>query len=170
MWDVFGTGQGRAGWMPYVILWLRVAFGAHCLLSGVNYFLPLVPPPPINLSPAGQFVKEMDVVGLYALIKVVEIVAGVLLILNRFVPLALVIEMPTTLSIFYLNTFVDGQPRQLYTGPRELLYNVLLIFAYWAYFRAMLVPNAQLSPLWKGSLSDKGTNPVTGETEGKFLS
>lgn len=169
MWDFFGTEGGRTGWKGYAILWLRVAFGAHCLVSGLNYFFPFAAPPAINISPAGLFINEMDAVGLFALIKVVEVIAGVLLITNRFVPLALAIEMPTTLSIFYLNTFVDGMPRQLYTGPRELFYNGILILAYWAYFRAILSPKAVLASAWNGALSSEGTNPITAETTGKVL-
>jgi len=160
MWDFFGTEHGRAGWHSYAILWLRIAFGAHALLSGINYFYPLIPPAPVNLSPAGPFVAEMDAIGLYALIKVVEIVAGLMLIANVYVPLALLIEMPTTMSIFFLNTFVDGSPRQLYTGPRELFYNGVLMLAYWAYFRALVTAKPIYTPLWRDGRDSRGRDPV----------
>ena len=164
--DFFGTLGGEGGWLPYAILWLRIAFGVHCLLSGVNYFVPLVPPAPIQLSPSFEFISQLDAVGLYQFIKLVEICVGLQLIFNFYVPLALVFEMPTTVSIFYLNTFVDSAPRQLYTGPRELFYNMVLIAAYWAYFRPLLSNPAVWSPIWRGGLSNEGQDPVTGKDKG----
>lgn len=148
MWDAFGTDYGRNGWPSYVILWLRVAFAAHALLSGLNYFLPLVPPAPIDASPAGPFVAEMTRIGLYGFIKIVEVVVGACLVFNVYVPLMLVIEMPVTVSIFYLNVCVDGAPRQLYTGSRELFYNLILMAAYSSYFLPLLTARALFTPVW----------------------
>lgn len=168
-WDFLGTEHGRAGWTAYAVLWLRLAFGVHSLLSGINYFYPLIPLPALAVSPAGNFIGEMDNVGLYALIKVVEVAVGVMLIANRYVPLALMAELPTSLSIFYLNTFVDGQPRQLITGPREILMNGVLILAYWPYYRALLSPSAVYSPIWRRGLASDGRDPLSGDSEGKIL-
>ncbi len=167
--SLFGTLDGKGGWLPYAVMWLRIAFGAHCLLSGFNYFVGMVPLPPIELSPSAAFIGQLEAVGLYQFIKVVEVAVGLSLISNRFVPLALVLEMPTTMSIFYLNTFVDGAPRQLYTGPRELFYNLVLIAAYWAYFRPLLTTSAQWSPIWRGALSIEGRNPVTNDEQGRVF-
>lgn len=167
--DFFGTSYGQAGWTSYAILWIRIAFGAHSLLSGINYFYPLIPLPALVVSPAGAFIGEMDNVGLYALIKVVEVAVGISLLTNRFVPLALMAELPTSLSIFYLNTFVDGAPRQLITGPRELFMNGVLMLAYWPYYRAMLTPSAVFAPIWRKGLAADGRDPVSEEAEGKVL-
>jgi hypothetical protein len=168
-WDFFGTAYGRAGVWSYVILWIRIAFGAHSLLSGINYFHPLIGLPALVVSPAGMFIAEMDNVGLYALIKLVEIAVGVMLLANRWVPLALAIELPTTVSIFYLNTFVDAAPRQLFTGPRELFMNGVLILAYWPYYRSLLVSKAVYAPVWRKGIGPGGADPLTGEIEGRVL-
>lgn len=148
MWDIFGTNGGRNGWPSYAILWLRIAFAAHALLSGINYFHPLVPAPPYAVSPIGPFVAEMTRIGMYDFIKVVEILVGICLMLNLFVPLMLLIEMPTTVSIFYLSVVVDGGHRPMFTGPRELFYNVVLMAAYGSYFLPLLTAKATYSPVW----------------------
>jgi len=166
MWDFFGTDGGRSGWTAYAILWLRIAFGVHSLVSGLNYFFPLVPPAAIHLSPAAPFVAALDDVGLFFWIKLVEVAVGVLLLLNLYVPLALVMEMPTTLSIFYLNTFVDAMPRQLYTGPKELFLNLILIAAYSAYFLPLLTAKAEYTPIWRKARNAAGRNPVSGPVSG----
>lgn len=167
--DFFGTAHGSAGWPAYLILWVRIAFGAHSLLSGINYFYPLIPLPALIVSPAGNFVAEMEAVGLYTGIKVVEVIVGICLLTNRYVPLALLMEFPTSVSIFYLNTFVDGAPRQLFTGPREIIMNGVLILAYWPYYRALLTHKAIYSPLWRKGLASDGRDPVSGESEGRVF-
>jgi hypothetical protein len=133
----------------YIVLWVRIAFGAHSLLSGLNHFFGFLPLPPIDASPAGAFVAEMSRIGLYDMIKFVECGVGVCLLLNVFVPLALVLEFPITVSIFHLNVFIDGGPRQLITGPRELFYNTFLLAAYAGYYLPMLKAKAGLLPIWQ---------------------
>jgi uncharacterized membrane protein YphA (DoxX/SURF4 family) len=141
--------------VSYAILWIRVAFGAHALLSGLNYFIEVFPMPPVAVSPAGPFVDEMTRVGLYADIKVIEIVAGACLVTGWFVPLALVLELPVTISIFHLNVFIDGSPRPLVTGIRELVFNLVLMSAYAGYYLQMLRPRAPLRELWRLPLTPR---------------
>lgn len=135
--------------MDYFILWVRIAFAVHCLVSGLNYYLEFVPPPKIMVSPIMPYITEMTRVGLYDLIKVVEIAVGFCLLFNVAVPLALVAEFPLSVSIAYLNIFVDGEPRQLYTGTKEMFFNGFLLLAYGNYFVDMLRWRATASPLWQ---------------------
>ena len=75
-----------------------------------------------------------------------EFVFGIMLLTNRFVLLALILEMPATVNIFWLNTFVVATPRQLFTGPQELFLNGILLLAYGGYLGAALKP--RLAPLF----------------------
>jgi hypothetical protein len=134
--------------MPYLIIWIRVFLGAHALLSGLNHFFEFFPLPPVDLSPAGAFVSAMTEVGLYDVIKVVEVVVGFCLVFNFFVPLALILEFPITLSIFWLNVFIDGEPRQLFTGIREMAFHLILFTAYAGYYLDMLRVKAPQQTLW----------------------
>ncbi|MBL8549267.1 MAG: hypothetical protein JNJ73_04735 [Hyphomonadaceae bacterium] len=154
--------------MRYVVLWVRVAFGVHSLVSGLNHFLefPFLPLPPLDASPAGVFIAELARIGLYDVIKAVEVAVGLCLVSNRFVPLALVMEFPITLSIFWLNTFVDAAPRQLFTGPRELFYNVFLLAAYAGYYAPMLGFRVGSSPIWRPSVAADIAGGVAGKARG----
>ena len=58
--------------MRYVMLWIRLAFGAHSLLSGLNYFVGFLPEPHVMHPIAGPFVDSMTAMGLFSIIKVVE--------------------------------------------------------------------------------------------------
>ena len=134
--------------MGYVVLWIRVEFAAHTLLSGLNYFLHVLPEPPIGASAAGPFVAEMAKIGMYDLIKVVEVTAGFLLICNVLTPVALILEFPITVSIFWLSVHVVGVGRPVFTGWRELFLNGFLIAAYAGYYLPMVRLQARQRPLW----------------------
>ncbi|ANP47586.1 hypothetical protein [Candidatus Viadribacter manganicus] len=134
--------------MKYFILWVRIAFGAHSLISGSNYFFDFLPQPPTGATPIGPFIDEMDATGLFAVIKVVETLVGVCLLTNRFVPIALVAELPISITIFYLSTFVTESPRSVFTGPRELFYNTFLLVSYAGYYVALASALSAPKPLW----------------------
>jgi len=135
--------------MRYVVFWVRWVFGAHTLFSGLNYFFNFFPTPSLVASPAGFFIDAMTRVGLYDVIKVVEVIVGAALVLDWFVPVVLAMEFPITVSIFYLDVIVDGSPRPLFMGARELVFNVFLMAAYAGNYMPMLVPRAQLQELWR---------------------
>lgn len=121
----------------YVITWLRLYFGAHLFFSGIRFvidgYVPMVP------GLAGEYLAGADAIGMYHWIKYMEAIYGFLLLTNRFVLLTLILEMPTTVTIFWLNTFISATPRQLFSGPQELLMNGLLLLAYSGYMNLILM-------------------------------
>lgn len=130
----------------YVVMWIRLFFGAHLAYSGWRYiFTGYVPPIP---GVGGAYVMAAADIYLYQAVKYGEAIFGVMLLANRFVPLALILEMPATINIFWLNTFIVATPRQLFTGPQELFLNGILLLAYGYYFRGILVQKAKPSLHW----------------------
>jgi hypothetical protein len=117
--------------------------------------VPLVPPPPIQTSPSWPFVEQLINVGMYDFIKVVEIVTGACFILNIFVPLMLVVEFPVTVAIFFLNVFIDGGSRHIYTGIKELAWNSFLLAAYGSSYVALLKARVAPEPLWTKPVLDR---------------
>jgi uncharacterized membrane protein YphA (DoxX/SURF4 family) len=77
----------------------RLLLGALFLFSGINGLFQLSPPP--ELPPAaGAFMGALAATGyFFPLLKVTEIAVGVLLLINRFVPLALVVLAPIVVNI-----------------------------------------------------------------------
>ena len=85
--------------MKIVSLIARILLAAIFLLAGSNHvfnFLPQPPPPP---GLAGQFVTVMMKSGYLAVVGVFEVVPALLLLVNRLVPLALVILASVTVNI-----------------------------------------------------------------------
>jgi uncharacterized membrane protein YphA (DoxX/SURF4 family) len=132
----------------YIVLWLRIVFGVHLLYSGLAFvFGEWVP---ANLAQgipgAGTFMVALSDIGLYQIVKYIEVGVGLMLILDVAVPLALMIELPLTIVIAYLNIVVEGTGRQLFTGPQELVLQVALMIAYGGHYLGFLRLRAK--PLW----------------------
>ncbi|MCW1400897.1 hypothetical protein OKA06_00650 [Novosphingobium sp. MW5] len=130
--------------MYLIITWIRLFFGAHLAFSGWRYVLTGYVPEIPGIG--GEWSDANMAIGMYQAVKYMEAVFGLMLLSNRFVLLALILEMPATVNIFYLNTFIVAMPRQLFTGPQELFLNGVLLLAYSGYLGAALKP--RLEPLW----------------------
>lgn len=138
--------MSRANQSPwkYVILWLRIYFGAHLFYSGARFILTsYVPEIP---GPGGVYVEAAQGIYIFQIVKYLECIFGIMLLTNRGVLLALMLEMPATVNIFWLNTFIVATPRQLFTGPQELFMNGVLLLAYGGYFATVL--QAKVEPMW----------------------
>jgi hypothetical protein len=133
--------------MKYVILWFRMFFGIHLLFSTLRHYMTdwqaEIP------GAGGRFVNSLMEMGLYEMVKGIEGVVGLCLVLNLFVPLVLVVELPISFIIFYLNFIIVGTGYQLFTGPQEIFLNCLLMVFYGGYYVSMLQRSAPPKPLWQ---------------------
>jgi hypothetical protein len=113
----------------------RLGMGLVFAVFGLNGFLHFLPQPPLE-GPAGAFAGALAATGyMFPLIKATEVAAGLMLLSNRFVPLALAIIAPVVVNIFAFHTFL--------TPPNPLAIVLLAANVYlgWAYrdaFRPML--------------------------------
>jgi uncharacterized membrane protein YphA (DoxX/SURF4 family) len=93
----------------------RVLLGLIFAVFGLNGFLHFIPTPPMS-GPAGAFGGAMFATGyLFQLLKSTEVIAGLLLLSNRFVPLALALLAPVVVNIVAFHTFLapSGLPLPL---------------------------------------------------------
>lgn len=147
------TALNKPDWGRYALLWVRMAFGCHSLISGLNHFVPLFSigsgggDP--GLSPIGPFMGELMEIGLYDLVKAVEFMVGICLLSNRFVALAAAIELPISLIIAYLCFFVDRSPNIIFSGIRELGFNLFILACYADYFLPIIASKPKYRPIWK---------------------
>ena len=85
----------------------RYALGGGFLLFGLNGFLQFLPAPPPPPTPALNFFTALVATGyMMPLIKGTEVVAGLLLLGNRFVPLALALLAPVLVNIVAYHLFL----------------------------------------------------------------
>jgi hypothetical protein len=103
----------------------------------------------------GAWVQANADIYVYQAIKYLEILTGAMLLFNRFPLLALILEMPASVNIFWLNTFIVATPRQLFTGPQELFLNGVLLLAYSGWIGAAVKPKLEPLWLWDGAIAYK---------------
>jgi putative oxidoreductase len=89
----------------------RYLLGLIFLVFGLNGFLHFIPmPPPKGL--AAQFGGAIFVSHYWVVIFGLQMIGGVLLLVNRFVPLALVLLGPVIVNIFFFHALMapEGLP------------------------------------------------------------
>lgn len=85
---------------------VRALLGAGFLLFGLNGFLHFLPQPPAPPA-ALQFASALFATGyMFPLIKGTEVIAGALLLSNRWVPLALALLAPLLVNIVGFHAFL----------------------------------------------------------------
>jgi uncharacterized membrane protein YphA (DoxX/SURF4 family) len=84
----------------------RYLLGVIFFVFGLNGFLHFIPQPPMSGPPA-NFIGALLATGyLFPLLKGTEVVAGALLLSNRYVPLALALLAPVVINIVAFHAFL----------------------------------------------------------------
>jgi len=112
----------------------RIVLGLAFLVFGLNgflHFLPMPPPPP----EAAGYLQFMTGSYLLTLVKATEVTVGLLLLSNRFVPLALIALLPVTVNIVLFHATLE--PASTLALPLVLL--GLQLFLAWTH-RASYAP------------------------------
>jgi putative oxidoreductase len=102
---VFETIE-RRGEMKIVTLIARILLGLIFVVFGLNGFLNFLDMGPMPTGPAGQFIGALFVSHYFWVIAGLQVVGGVLLLVNRFVPLALVLLGPVIVNILLYHIFL----------------------------------------------------------------
>ena len=133
------TSRSIARHIPTVA---RVLLGVVFFVFGLNgflHFIPQTPPPAAALA----FFGALFATGyMLPLVMGTELLAGVLLLANRFVPLALALIAPVVVNILAFHAALA--PSGLLLALVVLALEVLLAWSYRAAFRSMLA--ARVAP------------------------
>lgn len=119
----------------------RILLGLIFFVFGLNGFLNFIPQPPPPPA-AGAFFGAIIATGyLWPLIKGTEVVAGLMLLSGRGVPLALTLLAPIIVNILFFHTVLApaGAPMAIVITAL----NVALAYAYRDSFRGVLNFNAK---------------------------
>jgi hypothetical protein len=113
-------------------------FGGYGFLFAFG-ILPMPETPPMPPA-ATAFMAGMFGTGyLFQLIKITEVSCGLLLLINKAVPGALVILAPITLNIFMFHTFLTPGLDQKVLPTVMLLTHFYLGYQYWKTFKPLFV-------------------------------
>jgi len=125
----------------------RLLLAFEYILNGLNWWWKVLPYPSMSDPPLGQtppFVQAMIDTGfMFQGTKAVEVVTGLMLLANLWVPLAVVVAFPVTVGIWSVDFFLISKSlRAQLLGWSVLTLNAYLLFAYIRYFVPMLVARA----------------------------
>jgi uncharacterized membrane protein YphA (DoxX/SURF4 family) len=127
--------------MNVAITIARYLLGLVFTVFGLNFFFNFLPPPDFGERAMSLFGALAGSGYLMQVEKLVEIVAGVLLLAGRYVPLALTLLAPLVVNIVLFHAFLA--PEGL---PVAILVLVLELFLAWAYrdaFQGVLQASAR---------------------------
>jgi hypothetical protein len=116
--------------MKIASLVARYLLGLIFVVFGLNGFLHFIPQPPLPQGPALQYLEVMMATHYMAPVFALQLLAGVLLLINRYVPLALTVLAPILVNILLFHSLM--QPSGLPPG----LISVVLWFLVFASVRS----------------------------------
>jgi putative oxidoreductase len=117
----------------------RYLEGVIFLVFGLNGFLHFIPlPPPTGV--AGQFMGALYVSHYLTLIFALQVIAAVLLLANRYVPIALTILAPVIVNILCFHGFMapSGLPLAIFVAVLWVLIYVSVRPAFAGLFQSRL--------------------------------
>lgn len=121
---------------PKVTMGLRIAYGLILLVFGLNKFLNFMPPLEAPDAANNFFMALVNTGYMMAFIAIVEIVAGLMLLSNKFTSLALVIVFPVILNALLFHLFLD--PSNILFALIAVAMNVYLFFAHKSRYEGVL--------------------------------
>ncbi len=118
-----------------VTMVLRIILGLILIIFGANKFAGFMPAPELPEA-AGNFMGALAKTGyMFPLIGAVEVIVGLLLVLKKWVPFALILLAPVAVNmvLFHLKLAPGG------IGPAAVvtILNVILIYANWDKFKPL---------------------------------
>jgi len=85
--------------MKMLLAITRVLLGLTFVVFGSNHVLHFIPMGPMPAGPAAQFAGALFTTGYIYFVTVFEVAGGILLLINRYVPLALALLAPVIVNI-----------------------------------------------------------------------
>ena len=93
--------------MKILTLIARLLLGLIFFVFGLNGFLNFLSMGPMPSGLAGQFIGALVLSHYYWVVAALQLVGGVLLLVNRFVPLGLVLLGPVIVNIILYHVFLN---------------------------------------------------------------
>ena len=114
--------------MKIVTIIARVLLGLAFTVFGLNFFLHFLPQPPPPPGLAGDYIKVFVASGLANVIGAIQLLIGVLLLIGRFVPLALTMLAAMIFNILVFHILME--PAGIVPGAITTL---LWAIVFWSY-------------------------------------
>lgn len=131
--DPAGAAREKRSFLRFLPAIARVLMGVPLIVFGLNGFLNFIPPPPTPLAEGAMaFLGALAETGyMIQLIGVTHLTVGILLLINRFVPLALALFAP-----FMVNSIAFHSVLERSGLPMAIGFLILELYLLWKYRQA----------------------------------
>jgi putative oxidoreductase len=121
--------------MKIAILIVRILLGLMFFVFGMNGILHFLPAPAMPPSDATTFATILMTHKYMTVVSLLQVIAGLLLLVGRFVPLALTILGPIIVNILLFHILLE--PHGIAGGILAALLELFLIFVYRLSFKGL---------------------------------
>jgi putative oxidoreductase len=126
--------------MRMVTLIARLLLGILFVVFGLNGFLNFINMGPLPSGLAGQFILALVLSHYFWVVAALQVIAGVLLLVNRYVPLALVLLGPVIVNILLYHIFM--LPAGVVLALVATILWFIVFYSYRQYFSGVFVQRA----------------------------
>ena len=126
--------------MKVLTLIARLLLGLLFLVFGLNGFLNFINMGPLPSGLAGQFILALVLSHYFWVVAALQVIAGVLLLVNRYVPLALVLLGPVIVNILLYHIFM--LPAGVVLALVATILWFIVFYSYRQYFSGIFVQRA----------------------------
>src|ERR1700761_5611681 len=122
--------------MKTTVLISRLLLGFLYLVFGLDYFFHFIPYQPLHTGAAGAFIAGLKGTGyFYPMQKIIQILGGLSLLLNRYAPFSAVVLFPISLNVLLFHTILV--PSGWLMGVILMVPNLFLGYAYRKYYQGL---------------------------------
>ena len=126
--------------MKIVLLIARLLLGLTFVVFGLNGFLNFLSMGPLPSGLAGQFIGALFQSHYYYVVAGLQVIGGVLMLANRFVPLALVLLAPIIVNILLYHVFLN--PAGIALAIFVTILWLIVFYGHRQYFSGIFVQRA----------------------------
>ena len=124
--------------MKIATIVVRILLGLMFVVFGSNFFLNFIPMPPPPPGLAGDYFKVFAASGYMYVIGAVQLLSGLLLLIGRFVPLALTLLAGMIFNILVFHVLMA--PEGIAMGIVVAVLEIFLVWSYRDRFAGILRP------------------------------
>ena len=123
----------------------RILLGLIYFIFGLNFFFHFIPSGAAPDGKAGAFLGGLFQSGyIFPLIKIIEVIAGTLLLFGRYIPLVLVVLMPISINILLFHSILEPGTMPITISLIIIVCQLFLAWVYRDYYKQLFIARPAL--------------------------
>jgi uncharacterized membrane protein YphA (DoxX/SURF4 family) len=136
----------------YLLIVVRIFLGLFLIVNGLNMWFNWLGNIKPDSVPANALMDGLVFSGLFSFVKYIEVLTGLMLLVNRWVPLALVLMLPLTMVIIFVDFGLIRSQTSYTFGSLLTIPHFILLFANMRAYLPMLAMRHRANGFTAGEL------------------